>query len=62
MLLQKLKGDTMKIKSLKFGKLYTSKKIIELTSFRNFQDLLASGRLEWVTDNSFGFKLYRLNV
>ncbi len=46
---------------LSHKKLYTSKRIIELTSLRQFQDLWASGRLDWITDNSFGCKLYRLN-
>lgn len=43
-------------------KLYTSKKIIELYSYKYFQDLVASGQVEWVQDDSFGNRLYRVNV
>ena len=50
----------MKNKMFEPMKLYTSKQIINKTSLRNFQDLNASGRIEWVQDNSFGNKLYRI--
>jgi hypothetical protein len=44
------------------GKLYTAKAIIEKTGYRNFQDLEASGRIEWTQDNTQGQKLYRLKT
>ena len=43
-------------------KLYTSKGIIEIEGYRRFQDLLASGRIVWIKDDSFGNKLYWVHV
>lgn len=43
---------------LKHGVKYTGKQLIKMIGLRTFQDLTANGRLEWVSDNSFGHKLY----
>ena len=50
------------MKTLEHGKLYDSKQIVKMLGLRKFQDMLASGRLSWITDNSFGDKLYRLAI
>lgn len=44
------------------GKLYTGKSLIEKIGLRKFQDLVSNGRLEWVQDDTFGNKLYRLKT
>jgi phage gp46-like protein len=49
------------IAKLEAGKLYTGKAIIEKVGLRMFQDLNASGRIEWKADNTEGNKLYRVN-
>ncbi len=47
---------------LEHNKLYTGKQIINKIGLRAFQDLTANGRLVWVQDNSFGYKLYRMII
>ena len=41
-------------------KRYTSKQIVKKIGKRNFQDFVAAGRLDWVSDNVAGEKLYRI--
>ncbi len=47
---------------LKHGIKYTGKAIIKLIGLRIFQDLTTNGRIEWVSDDSFGNKLYIYKV
>ena len=49
------------MRELQPHKLYTAKQIIKAFGLRRFQDLKAIGRIDWVQDNSFGDKLYRVN-
>jgi len=52
----------MKAETIKSNKLYTSKILVKELGLRKFQDLKVSGRIDWVQDNSFGDKLYKINI
>lgn len=40
--------------------LYTSQRIIDLEGYNYWYDLVANGQLEWVSDDTYGNKLYKI--